>query len=302
MKRFRFQKLDAFARAGSPGNPAGMVLLDSFDQITPREMLGIARELKGFVSEVGYAARTGKAAFRLMYYSSEREVAFCGHATIAILYQLIRTSEDLLGLEEIRIQTPMGDLAVENRIRAEDSVYITAPPPAFSGRAISVEDTAGALGLDLREIRGDLPVRIVNAGLETLLVPLKGLAATLALAPDEARLKEFCVAKAVDIVVVFSGEVADPRNRYRSRVFAPVFGYLEDPATGSGNAALGSYLLERKMWDGEPISLEQNASFATPNIVRLKAGKDPAAPFRVAFGGGAAVRMDGTYFLHDAAE
>jgi predicted PhzF superfamily epimerase YddE/YHI9 len=36
----------------------------------------------------------------------------------------------------------------------------------------------------------------------------------------------------------FTTETADGGNRYRTRVFAPTFGYLEDPATGSGNSAL----------------------------------------------------------------
>jgi len=44
-------------------------------------MQAIARELKGFVNEVGYLCRLDKDLFDLKYYSSEREVDFCGHAT-----------------------------------------------------------------------------------------------------------------------------------------------------------------------------------------------------------------------------
>jgi predicted PhzF superfamily epimerase YddE/YHI9 len=36
-------------------------------------------------------------------------------------------------------------------------------------------------------------------------------------------------------------------NDFRVRVFAATFGYLEDPATGSGNSALGYYLLQHQL-------------------------------------------------------
>ena len=51
-------------------------------------MLQIAKELKGFVKEVGYVFGTSEGSFDLKYFSSEREVDFCGHATIAIMYDL----------------------------------------------------------------------------------------------------------------------------------------------------------------------------------------------------------------------
>ncbi|MRR38029.1 PhzF family phenazine biosynthesis protein, partial [bacterium] len=72
------------------------------------------------------------------------------------------------------------------------------------------------------------------------------------------------------------------------------FGYLEDPATGSGNAALGCYLLKNGKWDGACISLEQNASAEQPNIVKISAGQDNQ---EVAFGGSAILRIRGEYIL-----
>ena len=63
MRAYRFKKLDAFASGRSAGNPAGAVYLDSPDEITPGEMQQVARELKGFVSEVGYVWRIDSATF-----------------------------------------------------------------------------------------------------------------------------------------------------------------------------------------------------------------------------------------------
>ena len=75
------------------------------------------------------------------------------------------------------------------------------------------------------------------------------------------------------------------------------FGYLEDPATGSGNSAFGYYLMKNKIWDGTFMSLEQNGSFENPNIIKLMAKDTEGAKPQVVFGGGAIVRIDGEYIL-----
>ena len=271
MKTFRFKKIDAFATAESAGNPAGAIYLDRRQDITVDEMARIARELKGFVGEVGYVARLDDETLDLRYYSSEREVDFCGHATIAIMYDLLKNSPDMAKKQFVTIFTSKGTLVVENRIDQEDGVFISAPSPVFSNVDVAPEPLAQALGIPAGEIGADYPLAIVDAGLETLLVPIAGLDPLLSMTPPFEDLARYCQETAIDIVTVFSDQVADPANAYRTRVFAPTFGYLEDPATGSGNAALGCYLLKHGRWDGSPISLEQNGERDRPNTVRLLA-------------------------------
>ena len=250
MKKFKFKKIDAFAAQESDGNPAGMVYLNSLYDITSDEMLRIAKELKGFVSEVGYVSRIDENTFDLKYFSSEREVDFCGHATIAIMYDLIKNGVNLINQKQINIITCKGNLIVENRISNEDAVFITAPVPVFSPNEINTESIAEALRIDLDEIDNDYTATIVNAGLETLIVPINSLNGILSISPELNELKGFCIENEIDIITVYTDEVSDKENSYRTRVFAPTFGYLEDPATGSGNSAFGYYLLKNKIWDG----------------------------------------------------
>jgi PhzF family phenazine biosynthesis protein len=297
MKKFKFKNIDAFATQKSDGNPAGMVYLESFDDITPDDMLKIAKELEGFVSEVGYVWRIEENTFSLKYYSSEREVDFCGHATIAIMYDLIKNSDDLIKKKQANIITCKGKLIVENRISSEDAVFITAPVPVFSKDKIDIESVAKALRISSLEINNDYPISILNSGLETLIVPIKNISAVLSISPVLDELKEFCIDNSIDIITVYTDEVAYKRNRYRSRVFAPTFGYLEDPATGSGNSALGYYLLQNRIWDGTFMSLEQNRSFENPNIIKLLAKDTEGTKPQVVFGGGAIVRIEGEYIL-----
>src|SRR5512133_1710421 len=118
MKSLKFKKIDAFTGSGSTGNPAGYIWLDEPGILTETEMQQIGLELKGFVSEVGFAYLKD-GCYHLRYYSSDCEVAFCGHATIAIMYDLLRTNPN----PEATISVKAGELTVYNCLAEEDAVY-----------------------------------------------------------------------------------------------------------------------------------------------------------------------------------
>ena len=323
MKRFPFKKIDAFAAGGSSGNPAACVYLT--EEASPEDMQRIARELGGFVSEVVYCLPVHEDGidFSLRYYSSECEVAFCGHGTIACMYDLITHDPELLNREEIMIRTSRGDLAVYNRIGTMDAVYISAPLPtptlttkplknttvyttktlentalhnAHPTEALEKTAVAARLGLPGTRLDDSLPLDLINAGLDTLIVPIRSLTDILAIWPDESALRDYCIEIGADIITVFTRDARDKANTVHTRVFAPRFGYLEDPATGSGNSALGYYLLKNGLWDGAPMSIEQGPG-PIFNRIKLNSLEQPGGSRRVLFGGAATVRFEGHYFL-----
>ncbi len=112
------------------------------------------------------------------------------------------------------------------------------------------------------------------------------------------KLKNFCISNEIDIIEVFTSDVSDKSNDFRVRVFAPIFGYLEDPATGSGNSAFGYYLLENGHFTESTILIEQNNDKNRFNIVKLKRQVDDKGNERIMFGGGAIKRIEGEYFLY----
>ncbi len=297
MKKFRFKKIDAFATDKSDGNPAGYILLQSNSEISPVEMQQIAGELKGFVNEVGYVFQTSKNEFELKYYSAEREVDFCGHATIAIMYDLIQNIKDLEQFSIIKIKTNRGVLNVENRIKSEDAVFIMSPEPIAKETILDIRDIAAKLKIKTEDVETGLPISIINAGLTTLIVPIKTLSTILNISPDFEDLRNFCFESEIDIVEVFTKDVSDKSSDYRTRVFAPTFGYMEDPATGSGNSAFGYYLIKNGMWKGTTISIEQNGTNDRYNIIKLQKQTDENGNNRVLFGGRAITRIDGQYII-----
>jgi PhzF family phenazine biosynthesis protein len=295
MKTLTYQKIDAFTAEESLGNPAACIYLELEQILKDDEMLAIAKQHKGFVSEVVYCSPISTSEFGLIFYSSECEVDFCGHGTIACMYSLIQDNPELLNQKEITIRTRRkGALTVYNDIPARDAVYITAPEPSSFAVEIDSGDIAGALSLSDRQISPAYPIDIIDAGLKTLIVPVASLADEIHVFPNEQDLKEFCVKHGLDIVLIYSLETAGAQNIAHTRVFAPKFGYLEDPATGSGNSAFGYYMLKNGLWDGTPVTVEQGGADRVFNSVSLA-----TQGHRVLFGGKATTRIKGMYYLND---
>lgn len=297
MKEFIYKKIDAFAIGASACNPAGYIALNSFDDISVEEMEAIAKQQKGFVNEVGFVEQTGDNSFKLKYYSSEREVDFCGHATIAIMYDLAKNNASLQSFDTLQISTNRGVLKVENRIKSEDSVFIMSPEPYYVNAVPLAQEIADNLGTNLDEISSESPIQVINAGLTTLIVPIKRLTTILNLYPNIDQLKAFCVQNDIDIIEVYCNQTSNSKSDYRVRVFAPLFGYLEDPATGSGNSAFGYYLIKNFSWVDGTIVIEQNGLADNYNVVKLQQQSDEKNHKRVLFGGSAVTRIEGKYFI-----
>ncbi len=259
-------------------------------------MLTIASELKGFVSEVVFLFPE-KDGYFLKYYSSECEVEFCGHGTIAIMFDLIKNSPNLLDEKVINIRVRNENLKIYNQINNNNSIFITAPNPTYHSCNINHNDLISCLNISLDTINSNLPIDIINAGLNTLIVPIINLNKCLNVKPDQEVLKYFCLDNTIDIIHIFTNEVSKGTNNYRTRVFAPKYGYLEDPATGSGNSAFGYYLLKNNLWAGQLLKIEQNKEYEMSNLVKLNTVMLDNK-LRVLFGGSATLKIDGAYTLY----
>lgn len=295
MKSYAYKKINAFTTPTSLGNPAACVYLNEDETLTSETMLEIAKQHKGFVSEVVFCKELRSKELHLTYYSSECEVDFCGHGTIACMYSLIKSSPDLLKKKEISVQTnKKGRLTIYNNIPEENTIYITAPDPLYLTTDVTPDLVASYLGIPSESISTEHPIELINAGLATLIVPITTLSEEVNINPDRKQLEEFCINHGLDTILIYSLEVQRSEHFAHTRVFAPKYGYLEDPATGSGNSALGYYLLLRHLWDGAPISIEQGSIQMAYNTVKLVAKHS-----NVFFGGAATDCIVGQYYIEE---
>ncbi len=290
MKKYRYIKSNAFTSGASLGNPAAALITED-ECLTPEQMQQIAAEHKGFVMETVFCSPSETAECKLTYYSSECEVDFCGHGTIATMYSIIKDDAALRAKKVLVVETnKKGMISVYNEIDTEDAVYIEAPSPIEHAMNIPVEDIEDILTLRKGSINRERTIRIIDAGLRTLIVPITQFEDEVSVYPDEAALKAFCEGNDIDNILIYSLQVADASNYAHTRVFAPKYGYLEDPATGSGNSAFANYLLSENMWDGSLITIEQGGDDRIFNAVKLKTLNG-----KVLFGGRATIKILGDY-------
>lgn len=294
MRKFLYRKVDAFTSGGSLGNPAAYIHTGS-SQLTGEEMLAVAKEHKGFVSEVVFCSASKVADVKLAYYSSECEVDFCGHGTVATMVDVIRNDSNLREKNKITVETnKKGLLTVYNRLNTDNAVYITAPKAQWLPITVSQDEVTDALGLPPQAISHELPLDFIDAGLRTLIVPIAEFSDEVSAYPEIEKLKEFCLRNGIDIILIFCTQTGSPGSCAHTRVFAPKFGYLEDPATGSGNSAFANYMLKYRLWDGAPTKVEQGGDNIMFNSVSLMKMED-----HILFGGNATLRIAGEYYIRE---
>lgn len=303
MREYKYKKINAFTNQYSLGNPAACIYLNQNDELSTEVMQEIAKQHQGFVSEVVYCRVLKDNNLHITFYSSECEVDFCGHGTIACMYSLIKESEDLIKKAEISVLTnKKGQITIYNRILDEDTIYITAPEPIYYENNSSIKEISKYLELSMERIADAYPIELIDAGLKTLIVPIKTFSDEVNIYPDRTMLEEFCLKQGIDIILVYSWDVGGEGYYAHTRVFAPKYGYLEDPATGSGNSAFGYYLLKNDLWDGKPITIEQGGARMAYNTVKLYADipsntSGSILGRRVLFGGAATDCIVGRYYI-----
>ena len=290
--KYRYYKADAFTSGDSLGNPAACIFTGD-DVLTDEQMLKIGKEHKGFVCELVFVRNSKDTDGFMTYYSSECEVSFCGHGTIATMYTYLKQNPDIAKKDILYIKTHLkGIIEVHNHINDEDAVYISAPKALFLDLCIDKQVIAEQLRIPIESISEDLPIRAIEAGNKCLVIPLSDFSTEINAFPDEEKLKEFCLIKGLDAIIIFTLETEDKSHFAHTRVFCPKFGYLEDPATGSANSAFANYLLEYKMWNGNSISIEQGGKDRIYNVVKLATHND-----KILFGGKATLRIEGDYII-----
>ncbi len=204
-------------------------------------MQRLANELN--LAESIFLTRTGNDArpASVRIFTPAREVLFAGHptvgATIAIADVLKWVPQSVT---EFVLEERVGDVAVRVERSGETTAWLRTPPVDFR-KTFDRSLGAAALSLPSERVRSDLPVQIVSAGNPFLYVPLVDAQAVDAAALDVRALGKF-LTKSDDIVGVFLFAQTE-RGTY-SRMFAPMSGIAEDPATGSATGPLYAFLFQ----------------------------------------------------------
>ena len=87
-------------------------------------------------------------------------------------------------------------------------------------------------------------------------------------------------------------------GRWKTRMFAPAHGVVEDPATGSAAGPLAVHLARHgRIAFGDEIEIRQGAEIGRPSILYARVEGSPDSIERVEVGGSAVVVAQGEYRL-----
>lgn len=210
-------QVDAFTNEIFKGNPAGVCLyVTNQDDIWMQNM---ASEMN--LPETAFLSKRTDG-FALRWFSPEKEVDLCGHATLAAAHVLWETGE-LETSDEAVFYTKSGVLKatkiggwVELDFPVEEDSEVSTPVEIIEGLKVMPKYTG--------KNRMDYIVEVEN---EDILRKLR---------PDNEILKK------LDTRGVIVTSISDKKEfDFVSRFFAPAIGINEDPVTGSAHCCLAPY-------------------------------------------------------------
>jgi len=224
-------QVDAFTSRMFAGNPAGVCIFMTNE--TDEWMQDMASEMN--LSETAFLKKRDDG-YDLRWFTPNREVDLCGHATLAAAHVLYETGTET-GEMDIKFYTRSGSLSakkignwIELNFPSEEDEAVPDVPEIIRG--------INARHLYLGKNRMDYIIEVES---ETILRELE---------PDIGILK-----KVGTRGFIVTSRSDDKKIDFVSRFFAPAFAVDEDPVTGSAHCCLGPYW-KRKLGKNEFVAYQ----------------------------------------------
>lgn len=283
--RIDVQIVNAMTDGQAGGNPAGVVI--DADALTTNQKLDIARQVG--LSETAFVSKSDVATIKLEFFTPTRQIAHCGHATIAtfsLLRQLGRVADGALTKETID--------GCRNIVVDGPSVLMEQRSPTYrpieAGSDLA-HQVARSLGLEPRQIHDIAGPTVVNTGNSFLLAALPDSRSVADLRPDHRAIET--VSNELDLIgyYVFSTTTIVPGRHAGARMFAPRFGIEEESATGMAAGPLACFLYERMHVKDQTILVEQGQLMhpKSPSLITVMLEVEGTKISRLMAGGKAVV-------------
>ncbi len=302
-KRLQFYQADVFTDEPFGGNP--VAVFPDADGLTDEELQRIAREMNLSETVFVFPPTDQAAVVKMRIFTPTQEIPFAGHPVIGTFFVLgslgrlalrepvTRVLQECnLGLFPVDIHTHDG--VIERVVMAQPTPQfldvIEEPEALFAiARALGISKSA------ITETR--FPVQVVSTGLPVIIVPVRTLTAVRSIVPDVAAIAELSQQYGANGMMVFSTMTVEQSSTVHTRMFAPLIGIVEDPATGSASGALGAYLVQHGVVDIRPeteIIAEQGYEIDRPSRILIQVNSDDDAIQGVMVGGESVLVVDGT--------
>lgn len=279
MRSFRYVVADVFTDVPLAGNQLA-VFTDARD-LDSLTMQTLARELNLSETVFVLPPTAEDADVRIRIFTPAVELPFAGHPVLGTAFVLGGPLSKIV----VRLETGSGVVPVELEREGPRIVFgwMEQPIPRFEMVA-DPEPIFAALGV----AGSGLPVERYDLGPGHVYVELGSPEEVAALQPDVAAL-----ARATpDGANCFARD----GDGWKTRMFAPAAGVVEDPATGSAAGPLAVHLARHgRIAFGERIRISQGAELNRPSTLYAQADGSGDAIERVLVGGSAVTVARGQF-------
>jgi trans-2,3-dihydro-3-hydroxyanthranilate isomerase len=308
MKR-RYVTADVFTDRMFGGNPLAVVL-DAEGLSTP-QMQSIAGEFNysetTFVLPPDNSAHTAKVRI----FTPRTEVPFAGHPNVGTAFVLARESpyaaaaaasasamfifEEKAGLVPMKLLREHGDT-----VGAE----LRAPEPLSRRSVVSREIAAACLSLDPLDIATHVHApQVVSVGLPFVVVELRNQDALGRSRPNIAAHAELLPLDGADAIFAYwrvsDGTPGSGETVLHARMFSPLDGIVEDPATGSACAAAIALLATLSSEERPELAwrIHQGVDMGRPSLLLGRTVARNSTVIATHIGGRCVLMREGTFDL-----
>jgi trans-2,3-dihydro-3-hydroxyanthranilate isomerase len=303
--RYRYYTCDVFTERRFGGNP--LAVLPEAGGLSGEQMQRIAREFN--YSETTFVLPADDPAHtrRVRIFTPGAEIPFAGHPNVGTAFVLAAIGALPAGGETLQVvfEEAAGPVPVAIRYRDGHPVYceLTAPQALTLGATPPVGAVAASLGLSPDTVLTSThPPQVASAGLPFLVVELRdrtALAEARVRHEEHAALMRSCGGEGL---LLYTRDTGVPGVDLRARMYAPLHGVAEDPATGSANLALAGLLAAcAPEADGTfAWRIAQGIEMGRPSLLEASATKHGGAVETVRIGGRSVLVCDGWIQVGDA--
>lgn len=248
-------KVRAFTRPdGTGGNAAGVVLLDGPMQTAEKQRL--ANELA--YSETAFHRKLANGIDSLEFFTPNKQIAMCGHATVATFGVLARDRRD--GTFPVQISDQMYDVKLEgDKVGLQQKLAFVRPVTDFKVLLMNC-----FIDLDIEEI---VDTAWVNNGVDFFIIQIRSWPALKKLKPNQAEIER--ISKDYGLIGFYLFTEAEGSEFY-TRMFAPFYGIAEESATGMGAGGLMAFLKKKKNLSRAKILQGQAMTPPQPSLIEAE--------------------------------
>jgi trans-2,3-dihydro-3-hydroxyanthranilate isomerase len=278
--RYRYVVCDVFTNEAFTGNQ--LAVFTNARGIPEDKLQRVAKELNLSETTFVYPPKADGHVFMRIFTPSS-ELPFAGHPTLGTAFVLAGP----LQLLEIRIETGRGTIPVNVEREGARIVFgrMEQPLPTVAPFE-QVDELLEALG----GVEPVLPVELYDNGVPHVFVTLASRDEVAALQPDQQRLAA--------LGVYGINCIAGDGMSWKSRMFGPMLGMAEDPATGSAAGPLALHLARHgKIAFGDEIEIVQGVEIGRPSKLYARVDGTADAIERIEVGGSAVIVARGEFSI-----